>query len=478
MKKLKAALILGACLLTAGCRDPSVQIPFVVDTSGESSSYSSFEPPKSSSASVSGSSVPESSKISENSSVPESSSIPESSGISESSSVSESSKAPESSKIPESSTVPESSKTPEIPSVPKTESYDEAAGRILSEMTLREKIGQLFIVRPEALAVPYADLSANYRSVSAVSEEMRKNFAKFPVGGVALFADNIITPAQTSAFTGELSGACEIPLFIAVDEEGGRVARLANNAAFGLPKYDSAAAVGRSGNPSAALEMGNTIGGYLKKYGFNMDFAPDADVFTNPKNTILGNRAFSSDAATAAIMASAMAQGLRNNGIIPVYKHFPGHGDTAEDSHTGAAYANKTHAEMELCEWLPFLKATPLDGIMAGHISAPNITGDNVPATMSKQMITDILRGELGFDGLIITDSLAMGAVKNRYGSGLASVNAILAGCDILLMPDSLGAAFDGILAAVNDGTISEQRLNESVLRILKYKLEYNIIEI
>ncbi|MCH5203848.1 MAG: glycoside hydrolase family 3 protein [Oscillospiraceae bacterium] len=345
-------------------------------------------------------------------------------------------------------------------------------------MTLREKVGQLFIVRPEALATPNYDLSTHYKSVSAMSDVMRTNFGNYPVGGVALFADNILTPAQTLAFNKELLNACDIPLFIAVDEEGGRVARLANNSTFGLKKYASAAAVGAAGDASAALEMGNTIGAYLKKYGFNMDFAPDADVFTNPNNTVIGNRAFSSNAATAAKMAAAMAKGLRRNGIIPVYKHFPGHGDTSEDSHTGAAFANKTRDEMSSCEWLPFMEAGSLDGVMAGHISTPLVTGNNVPATMSKQMITDILRGELGFDGLVITDALAMGAITKVYSEKEAAVNAILAGCDILLLPDNLGESFDGLMSAVNDGTIPEARIDESVLRILKFKLEYGIIEV
>ncbi len=334
-------------------------------------------------------------------------------------------------------------------------------------MSLREKVGQLFIVRPEALVSPAKDLSIGYTSVTALSETMKSNFKKYPVGGVALFAANIVSPNQITSFNTALMNMCDIPPFIAVDEEGGRVARLANNDSFGLKKYESAQAVGKSGNSANALEMGNTIGGYLKKYGFNMDFAPDADVFTNPDNTVIGDRAFSSDAEIAAKMAKAMAQGLRNNGIIPVYKHFPGHGDTSEDSHTGAAFANKAKEEMEKCEWLPFKGAGEFDGVMAGHISTPKVTGDNTPATLSEKMITEILRGELGFKGLIITDSLEMGAIK---GENDYAVRAILAGCDILLMPDNLSEAFESVVNAVNSGVISEERLNESVLRILKFK--------
>ena len=226
--------------------------------------------------------------------------------------------------------------------------------------------------------------------------------------------------------------------------------------------------------------MGRTIGAYLRDYGFTMDFAPVADVWTNPENTVIGDRAFSRDAQTAAAMAGAMAQGLREEGILPTYKHFPGHGDTAQDSHDGLAGTDRTEDEMRECEWLPFLREaqTAQDdtrAIMVGHIAAPALGDAGVPASLSHRMVTDILREQLlaGEDVLVVTDSLAMGAITQQYTPAQASVQALQAGCDILLMPAGLAEAFEGVVAAVEDGTITETRLDESVRRILRYKQQY-----
>ena len=288
-----------------------------------------------------------------------------------------------------------------------------------------------------------------------------------------------LDPHAVEIFDGlieQLRDATTVPLFLGVDEEGGLVARLANNAAFGLPKYESAAAVGASGNPADAENMGRTIGGYLADYGFTVDFAPVADVYTNPANTVIGSRAFSADANTAAAMAGACARGLASQGVLPVYKHFPGHGDTAEDSHNGLAVTYKTHDELAACEWIPY-SANDLTGcaVMVGHIAAPNVTGDLTPASLSGTMITGYLRGELGFTGLVITDSMAMHGVTDAYSSGDAAIAAIEAGVDIILMPEVLSEAFDAVAAAVENGTISEARLNESVYRVLQYKQLYGI---
>ena len=218
--------------------------------------------------------------------------------------------------------------------------------------------------------------------------------------------------------------------------------------------------------------MGQTIGGYLKTYGFNMDFAPDADVNTNPDNPIIGERAFSSDAATAAQMAAAAAEGLRQNGILPTLKHFPGHGDTAEDSHTDLAVTYKTREELENCELLPFAADTGLHAVMVGHIAAPNVIGSDTPATLSAELIAMIPDAE---NTLIVTDSLSMDAITKAYTPGEAAVQAIQAGCDVLLMPNSLQEAYDAVLAAVQNGTISEARLDQSVNKILHYKQQFAV---
>lgn len=361
---------------------------------------------------------------------------------------------------------------PPVTQPPVTET---PAEQMLSQMTLREKVAQLFIVTPEALV--RSQPGGNLAVVIAANDLLQAGLEEYPVGGVILFGENVVNPAQITAFNRGLQAQSKIPLFIATDEEGGRVTRIAGNSAFSVKKYQSAAAVGASGNAAAGLEMGRTIGAYLATYGFNLDFAPVADVFTNPKNTVIGNRAFSTDATIAAAMAEAAAQGLKEQGIIPTYKHFPGHGDTAQDSHSQLAISNKTLAEMTACEWLPFMKATDKDFVMVGHIACPSITGDMLPATLSHTMITQHLRGTCGFDGLVITDAMNMKAITNTYGAGNAAVMAIQAGCDMILMPSDLVSAFDAVMEAAENGNISSERLNESVCRILEYKIEYGLIQ-
>lgn len=340
-------------------------------------------------------------------------------------------------------------------------------------LTLEQKVGQLFIVRPDALDLTLSQETINDAhadGVTAVTNDMRKTLQQYPVGGICQFGKNIESPSQLARFNADLQAASATPLLIAVDEEGGLIARLANSDAFNLPRYASAAAVGASGDPADAREMGQTIGSYLKTYGFNMDFAPDADVNTNPDNPIIGERAFSSDAATAAQMAAAAADGLRENGILPTLKHFPGHGDTAEDSHTDLAVTYKTCEELENCELLPFAADTGLHAVMVGHIAAPNVTGDMTPATLSPTLIGMIPDAE---NALIVTDSLAMDAITAAYTPGEAAVLAIQAGCDVLLMPNSLPEAYAAVLDAVQNGTISEARLDQSVNKILHYKEVY-----
>lgn len=355
-----------------------------------------------------------------------------------------------------------------------TQPSEDTLDTVLQQLSVREKVGQLFIVHPEALDAVQVDGFSS--SVTAFSPEMAQMLKQYPAGGIILFGDNIIDPQQLTTLIDALQSASSLPLFMSADEEGGLVVRLANRAAFGLPEYKSVASVGASGDPADALDMGITIGSYLYNYGFNMDFAPVADVNTNPDNPVIGTRAFSADATVAAQMARAMADGLRQENIIPVFKHFPGHGDTAEDSHNGIAVSYKTKEEMQNCEWLPYESLTDTDCVMVGHIATPNITGDNTPATMSYAITTEILREHLGFHGLIITDSLSMGAIINEYTAGEAAIKAIEAGCDILLCPENYPEAFDAVVAATESGRLSEERLDESVYRILLLKEKYGLL--
>ena len=346
---------------------------------------------------------------------------------------------------------------------------------LLSTLTTRQKVGQLFVIRPDQLLTSISETSIHDAwepGALSLTEEMRAVLEQYPAGGFALFGKNIDTPEQLSAFLRELAGACGIAPILSVDEEGGRVARLANAKAFShLPKVGSMAQIGSTGDPENARRAGASIGAYLAEFGFNLDFAPDADVNTNAQNIVIGDRAFGSDPTLVADMAAAYMAGLQSQGVGATLKHFPGHGDTSADTHAGYVAVDKTWEELRGAELIPFLaNLEQADAVMVAHITLPRVTGDGLPATLSRELVTGRLREELGYQGLVITDALAMGAIEQAYSSAEAAVLAFLAGNDILLMPQSYPEAFEGVLAAVEDGRISMERLDESVLRILRFK--------
>lgn len=343
----------------------------------------------------------------------------------------------------------------------------------LDNMTLEEKIGQMFIVCPEALNV--SENAETAQAVDTVTEVMRENLEKFPVGGIAVFGKNITGAEQLPRFISDLQSNSKYPLFVAVDEEGGNVARVANSGFFNVASYKSMAEVGKTDNPAKAEEVGRKIGFYLKKIGFNYDFAPVADVNTNPDNIVIGDRSYGNNPVTVGKMVSAQLDGLHKSGIIGTLKHFPGHGDTKDDTHSGYVSVNKSWDELKACELVPFISALDkADTIMVSHITVTSI--DKLPSSLSYEIITRKLRNELGYNGVIITDSMAMGAVADNYTSAEAAVTAVKAGVDIVLMPQNLDEAFNGVMNAVTDGEISMERLDESVLRILKMKAKYKLI--
>lgn len=346
---------------------------------------------------------------------------------------------------------------------------------VLGKMSLREKVGQLFIVRPEALAE-----NSNAETAPAtdrVDDAVINRIEEYPVGGIALFSRNITSAEQLPMFISDLQSSSKYPLFIAVDEEGGRVARIANSDFFNVASYKSMEDIGKSGDASKAEEVGRQIGLYLKELGFNLDFAPVADTNTNPQNIVIGDRSYGSDPALVARMVSAQLDGMHDSGIMGTLKHFPGHGDTKDDTHSGYVSIEKTWDELKECELVPFITALPkADMVMVSHITAVNVTSDKLPTSMSETMITGKLRNELGYDGVIITDAMAMGAVADNYTSAEAAVTAVKAGVDIVLMPLNLDEAFNGVMNAVTDGEISMERLDESVMRILKLKARYKLI--
>lgn len=345
----------------------------------------------------------------------------------------------------------------------------------MQHMTLREKVGQLFMIRPDALEGRFGPAELEDNSITGatrVSEEMKEIYADYPCGGFALFRKNILSPSQLKGFAENLHALSGSPM-LGIDEEGGRVARIANHPEnFNVTKFPAMGIIAKSGDESRAYDAGRIIGAYLTAYGLDIDFAPVADVNTNPKNPVIGDRAFGSDPNLAAGMVRQVILGLHESGAASCVKHFPGHGDTATDTHTGYAETLKTWEEISNCEMIPFRAGIEAgtDFVMTAHIAAPNVTGSDEPSTMSYTMLTEKLRGELGFQGIIITDALSMGAIREKYSSSEACIRCIQAGVDILLMPYDYFEAFDGVVQAIETGLIPESRLDESVYRILAFK--------
>lgn len=353
------------------------------------------------------------------------------------------------------------------------ESGDEVEAQ-LQQMTLREKVGQMIFARLESLDksihwTKYDDLQKN--PMTKLTSNIRDINKDYPVGGIILYAWNIQDEPQLASLISDIRSLNGQPL-LCIDEEGGRIARIANNPNFNVEVVGPMSEIGKTGDPKNAYHAGNVIGKYLTKYGFDINFAPVADVNTNPDNIIIGNRAFSDDPQVAAPMVVNYLQGLKDAGITGCVKHFPGHGDVKTDTHFGYASTQKTWDEMLGCEMVTF-KAGIQWGcqlIMTAHIGTPSITGNDVPATMSSVILEDKLRHELGYQNIIIADGMDMGAITQQYTSGQAAVGCIQAGVDIVLCPKNFVEAFDAVVKAVADGTITEERINQSVRRILKLK--------
>lgn len=345
----------------------------------------------------------------------------------------------------------------------------EEVQNIVDSMSLEEKVAQLFLVQPEAIV--------DIGTATAAGDATKQAINKTPVGGFVYFSDNLQSEQQVQDMLRNVQKYSEdrigLPAFLSVDEEGGTVARVASTGRFDVTDVGDMAKIGASGDVQQARQAGETIGSYLSELGFNLDFAPDADVLTNPDNTVVKKRSFGSDPRVVSDMSLAVAQGLAQHQVHSVYKHFPGHGATAGDTHQGYAYTDKTLDELKQSELIPFENAIQNNAafIMAAHISAPRVTGDDTPASLSKTIITDILRGQMGYDGIVVTDAMNMGAVTEQYTSAQAAVKALQAGADLVLMPEDFQEAYQGVLDAVKDGTLTEQRVNESVTRIVKVKV-------
>ena len=325
-----------------------------------------------------------------------------------------------------------------------------SASQILSQMSLEEKVGQLFVIQPDQLDPAFGRKGFKYHKTFA--GVLAKNQKKYQVGGIILFGGNIKDKNQLKKFNSTAQRLSNIPLLIATDEEGGRVTRLAKTKALELKNIPSMEEIGDSGDINQAFDAGIYIASYLSEYG-------------------IGDRAFGSEPSLVSDMAGAFLDGLHENGVKGCIKHFPGHGDTKDDTHDDFVAVYKDWNQLKACELIPFTENfAKADSVMIAHVTVNNVTGDGLPASLSKVLVTGKLRRELGYKGLILTDSLGMGAIKKHYSPGDAAVMAFNAGNDIILMPAEFFKAYDGVLKAVKNGRITQKRLDESVLRILKFK--------
>lgn len=356
---------------------------------------------------------------------------------------------------------PESTPTPALTPVPEPDPLAER----LAAMTVEEKVGQLLIGGFEG---------------TEIGDQATRLVQEYQVGGLILYGRNIAGAGQLVTLTNGLKAlnGDGIPLFLSIDQEGGGVDRMPPE----VRRTPGAYCVGQTGSVPAAQSYGDVLAAECAAFGLNLDFAPVLDVWSNPGNTVIGQRAFSADARTVAGLGPAAARRMMDQGVIPAVKHFPGHGDTAVDSHVGLPVVDKSPEELEETELIPFraaIQSAGTDGqvpaVMVAHILLTQLDPER-PASLSPAVVTGLLREELGFAGAVLTDDLTMGAVTQSYGLGEAAVLAVEAGCDILLVchgQDSVPAVRTALLEAVASGRITAERLDESVYRILRLKTEY-----
>lgn len=349
----------------------------------------------------------------------------------------------------------DSQETTEVTEEEKPSLVDET----LAGMTLHEKVCQMMFVTPEELA--------GEDGVTVAGDATRQALENYPVGGIVYFAKNLESQDQVKEMIDNSQKYSSIGLFVATDEEGGVVNRLMDTVGT---TYIGSMYYYKDDGDETAYENAYTIANDMSALGFNLDFAPVADVWSNPDNTVIGERAYSDDYAQAAELVGNAVKGFNDGGVMCTLKHFPGHGDTAEDSHYSSAYVHRTKEEIMADEMQPFRSGIEAGAefVMVGHLIVPDI--DEVPATLSYKIATGILRDELKFEGVAITDSFEMESIADNYSVDDAVVMSVKAGMDMILQPKDMASAVNSIEQAVADGELSEDRIDESVRRILTLK--------
>lgn len=365
-------------------------------------------------------------------------------------------RAPEESAQPETST----HSPPAADDEPEAEAPSQLDG-----MTLDEKLGQLIIAGVKG---------------DAPTEEMKEMLLGQHVGGIIFFKNNLSAePKGVADLINQLkawnrtSGQAP-PLFFSVDQEGGRVSRLP-----GVHALPAAREIGKTNDSEFAAWVGSSLGEMCRLMGMNMDFAPVLDIHSNPDNPVIGNRSFGTTAELVTRMGMSTLNGIREKGVIPVVKHFPGHGDTAVDSHLDLPVIRKDLKALQALEWLPFVEAIrqEVDVVMIGHLLLPELDPE-LPASLSKVLITEQLRGSLGFKGVVVSDDMTMGAISKKFGMGEAAVLTIKAGGDIVMVAheyENVAKVLDALKQSIQSGELTEERIDESVSRILELKNKYKL---
>lgn len=356
----------------------------------------------------------------------------------------------------------ETNQQPPMSKHPQQSTTEENSQDEIERMSIEEKLGQMI----------FAGVSSQ-----EISTEDKKLIHDYYVGGIIFNKKNISSPSQTIGFINQLKEESpnSIPLFFGIDQEGGRIAKLPGE----LIKLPSNLEVGTINNADFSFEMGTVLGKLVRSFGFNVNFAPVLDVNSNPDNPVIGDRSFGSNPDIVSKLGIETMKGMQSEKIIPTIKHFPGHGDTSVDSHLELPMVNKTLEELKALELVPFENAIRegADMVMTAHILLPKIDS-RYPATMSKVIITDILREQIGFTGVVITDDMTMQAITNNFDIGDASVQSVKAGSDIIMVAhnyENIVKVISALKKAVETGEISENRINESVERILKLKEKYEL---
>lgn len=375
--------------------------------------------------------------------------------------------------VPPASTDAASTEEPDVIGM-SDEDATYASLEYLDLMTDEEKVGQLFTVNLEQMD----DTKGEYYEHKKITKTMKENLQKYSVGGVILFSRNIWNRKQTKKLIRKLQKNAAMPMFISVDEEGGDVARIGNNKKMKTDTFPTMEEIGKTQDADYVYYMASTIGSQIGELGFNVDFAPVADVKTSEMNSEIGTRSFGDDPKKVAEFVSAYVKGLESQNICSTLKHFPGQGSSSGDTHQGSVDIDSSISKLRKIDFVPFVSGIEAgaDFVMVSHISVSRVTETSEPASVSKLIMTTILREELDYSGLIVTDAFDMACITDKYSAAEAAVKSFNAGADIILMPQDLPEAYDAILSKVKSGKITEKRLNDTVQRILKLKFQKGIM--